>query len=398
MPESEILNHSDLFSEILHEKMKLINPGIADLELYEFRYGLENLNPAGGWSSVKLDRMGEIEKRLKTPDFYETVQIKPRVDGKIVLDRNIVELTQMLFAGLVMEVYDLDWVRLHFYFDVRGFYFLIRTMYLTKDVLAHFGSRPYQSFEPKQKQFDLHQAVGYPEFQAANAEVDQLFINCVIKLITEKGSPIILAIAGQTAAGKTEIVAHLYEAFEKAGRKTTSIEMDNFLTDRDDREAKGIDSLGPKAIHFDIFKRSLEDIVRGKKISIPRYDFISGDSSHNLDGSLKPGSLPIEIEPADIIFIEGNFPFLIKETNHLIGIKVVYLTDDPIRMKRKWKRDMDYRKKYDLNYFRNRFFKDQFLMAQQCYLPQMLVCDLLVDTTGARLWATPEISEILGTA
>ena len=398
MPESEILNHSDLFSEILHEKMKLINPGIADLELYEFRYGLENLNPAGGWSSVKLDRMGEIEKRLKTPDFYETVQIKPRVDGKIVLDRNIVKLTQMLFAGLVTEVYDLDWVRLHFYFDVRGFYFLIRTMYLTKDVLAHFGSRPYQSFEPKQKQFDLHQAVGYPEFQAANAEVDQLFINCVIKLITEKGIPIILAIAGQTAAGKTEIVARLYEAFEKAGRKTTSIEMDNFLTDRDDREAKGIDSLGPKAIHFDIFKRSLEDIVRGKKISIPRYDFISGDSSHNLDGSLKPGSLPIEIEPADIIFIEGNFPFLIKETNHLIGIKVVYLTDDPIRMKRKWKRDMDYRKKYDLNYFRNRFFKDQFLMAQQCYLPQMLVCDLLVDTTGARLWATPEISEILGTA
>ena len=398
MPESEILNHSDLFSEILHEKMKLINPGIADLELYEFRYGLENLNPAGGWSSVKLDRMGEIEKRLKTPDFYETVQIKPRVDGKIELDRNIVKLTQMLFAGLVMEVYDLDWVRLHFYFDVRGFYFLIRTMYLTKDVLAHFGSRPYQSFEPKQNQFDLHQAVGYPEFQAANAEVDQLFINCVIKLITEKGSPIILAIAGQTAAGKTEIVARLHEAFVNAGRKTTSIEMDNFLTDRDDREAKGIDSLGPKAIHFDIFKRSLEDIVRGKKISIPRYDFISGDSSHNLDGSLKPGSLPIEIEPADIIFIEGNFPFLIKETNHLIGIKVVYLTDDPIRMKRKWKRDMDYRKKYDLNYFRNRFFKDQFLMAQQCYLPQMLVCDLLVDTTGARLWATPEISEILGTA
>ncbi len=73
--------------------------------------------------------------------------------------------------------------------------------------------------------------------------------------------------------------------------------------------------------------------------------------------------MPIEIEPADIIFIEGNFPFLIEEVLHLIGIKVVYLTDDPIRLKRKWKRDIDYRKKYEPNYFRNRYFKDQFIMA-----------------------------------
>ena len=55
-------------------------------------------------------------------------------------------------------------------------------------------------------------------------------------------------------------------------------------------------------------------------------------SSHDLDGNLKAGGMPIEIEPADIIFIEGNFPFLLEEIVHLIGIKVVYLTDDPIRL------------------------------------------------------------------
>ena len=79
----------------------------------------------------------------------------------------------------------------------------------------------------------------------------------------------------------------------------------------------------------------------------------------------------------------------------MIGIKVVYLTDDPVRMKRKWKRDIDYRKKYDPVYFRNRYFKDQFLAAQKCYLPQLKVCDLVVDTTGAAMWATSEISELL---
>jgi uridine kinase len=114
-----------------------------------------------------------------------------------------------------------------------------------------------------------------------------------------------------------------------------------------------------------------------------------------LNGNLKPNGVPIEIEPADIIFIEGNFPFLLKEVSHLIGTKVVYLTDDPIRIKRKWKRDIDYRKKYEPTYFRNRFFKDQFIMAHIAYIPQMQVCDMVVDTTGAELWTTPDIAEIL---
>jgi len=171
--------------------------------------------------------------------------------------------------------------------------------------------------------------------------------------------------------------------------------MDNFLTDRDYREEQGIHTLGKAAIHFDLFKQSLEDICLGKQIQIPRYDFVDATSSHDLSGTLKPGCTPLEIEPAEIIFIEGNFPFLLSEVTHLIGIKVVYLTDDAVRMKRKWKRDIDYRKKYDPNYFRNRFFKDQFLMAQKCYLPQMEVCDIVVDTTGAALWVTPEIARIL---
>jgi uridine kinase len=114
-----------------------------------------------------------------------------------------------------------------------------------------------------------------------------------------------------------------------------------------------------------------------------------------LDGNLKPGCFPLEIEPADIIFLEGNFPFQMDEIASLIGIKVVYLTDDPIRLKRKWKRDIDYRKNYDPAHFRNRFFKTQFQRAEDVYRPQIEKCDIVVDTTRAALWITPEISEIL---
>jgi uridine kinase len=78
-----------------------------------------------------------------------------------------------------------------------------------------------------------------------------------------------------------------------------------------------------------------------------------------------------------------------------VGIKVVYLTDDPVRLKRKWRRDIDYRKKYDPYYLRNRYFKEQPPMAVKNYQPQLLRCDIFVDTTGAALWVTPQIGEVL---
>ena len=386
----------DVFSEILYEKMKRINVGIDELELYEFRYALDNLYPEnGGWASIVLDEKEEIEKLIDSSHFYTSIQLKPRVGDRIVLDEAIVRLTNMLFMGLVTGEYSEEWVRAHFYFDIRGFYFLHRTVYFTGNVLAHLGGKPFKSFEQRQRRFERYQAVGYKDFKEANAEVDQVFIESAKKLIAAKGAPILLAIAGPTAAGKTEIVDRLRGSFERTGKKVTSIELDNFLTDRDYREEMGIHSLGKEAIHFELFKHSLEDISQGHKITIPRYDFVYATSSHDLDGNLRAGCAPLEIEPADIIFVEGNFPFLLKEVVHLIGIKVVYLTDDAIRMKRKWKRDIDYRKKYEPTYFRNRFFKTQFLMAQKCYRPQMEVCDIVVDTTGAAIWATPEIAEIL---
>jgi uridine kinase len=390
------LYRPDLFSEMLYEKMKQINPGVEELELYEFRYGLDNLTPENGdWASVELDEREKIEKLVNSSDFYSSIRLKPRVGDRIVLDETIVRLTTMLFVGLVTGKYAEDWVRTHFYFDIRGYFFLHRTVYFTAPVLAHLGGKPLRSFEQRQEQFERCQAVGYKAFKEANAEVDQAFLESVETLIAAKGTPILLAIAGPTAAGKTEIVARLRSAIERTGQVTTAVEMDNFLTDREDREAKGIHTQGKEALHFELFKHSLEELTQGRRTSIPRYDFVYATSSHDLDGRLKPGGMPIEIEPADIIFVEGNFPLLLEEVRHLIGIKVVYLTDDPIRLKRKWIRDIDYRKKYEPTYFRNRFFRDQFLMAQKCYVPQMELCDLVVDTTGAALWATPEIARIL---
>lgn len=79
------------FSEILYEKMKCINPGVSELELYEFRYGLNNLEPLNGdWASIQLEDCGTIERRVNDIEFYRSIQIKPLSGNRIILDPPIV--------------------------------------------------------------------------------------------------------------------------------------------------------------------------------------------------------------------------------------------------------------------------------------------------------------------
>ena len=193
----------DVFSEILFEKMKHISDPLNDLELYEFRYALKNITPAEGWDSVQLDTSEEIEACINDRAFYDSIQIKRRVNGTIILDEQIVRLTNMLFVGLLNDTYAESWVDEHFYFDVRGFFFLHRTAYFTESVLAHLGRNPFKQFEQKQWAFESVQDVGYKTFKEANTDVDGLFIESVHRLIAVHGTPIELTIAGPTAASKT---------------------------------------------------------------------------------------------------------------------------------------------------------------------------------------------------
>ncbi len=369
-------------------------PGIADMHPVEFRYALENLLPDRGWSSVKLVGAEKIEHQISSREFFESIQLKPRDGDRIILDKNITCLTQMLFAGLVEREYRREWVKDLFYFDIRSFCFLPRTKYYTENILAHFGGKPYISFEKKQARLESFPEIGYIEFMEANSEIDRAFIEHIKLLIDVLGTPVLVTIAGPTAAGKTEITERLQSELGFTGRKVSTIEVDNFLLDRDLREDK---KMGKESTHFEMMIRSLEGILQNRKVLIPRYDFVNATSSHDPDGNLRAGSTPLEIEPADIIFMEGNFPFQVDDIAGLIGLKVVYLTDDPIRLKRKWKRDIDYRKKYDPAYFRNRFFRTQFLRAQDIYIPLMEVCEMVVDTTNSSLWVSPEIAGILDT-
>lgn len=390
--EISTLLDNDLFCLRLYELMGDINSAVKNLAHYEFRYGLNNLTPENGWDSIKLENCTSIEQKIASMDFYLTIKTSPLKDKKIMLDEQIVDLCRMIFVGLVLKIYSVEWVNLHFTFDIRGFYFLPKTTYFTKDVIDHFGGKPYQSFRKGQLDLSYLLEIGYKEYKKANQEIDAAFIGLLSELIARKGTPILLTIAGPTAAGKTEIVERLSEKFHEENLTIASLEMDNFGKDREYRDTK---KTGVETVHFPLFLQAIENLLAGKSARIPRYDFYNSTSSHDLDGKLRPGQTSLEVLPANIIFLEGNFPFHIPELSAYLGIKIVYLADDDIRFRRKWKRDIDYRKKYHPINFMNRYFRTQFIRAQEIYCPLMQVCDVVVDTSAANLWVTPDLMDYL---
>jgi uridine kinase len=392
MTDPLLLDDNARFSETLYQKMDLIDPGISELELYEFRYALDLITPNNGWKTIPLMETESIETLIQQPDFYENVKIKPMKNNRIILDEKVAWLTRLLFVGLVTEKYSPQWVKKFFYFDIRGFIFLVRTKYYTEAILEHFEGHPFVQFAPGQKALEKYQDIGYKEYKEANRVIDQAFIDALKKVIATKGTPLLLTLVGPSAAGKTEIVSRLSEELTREGKSITSIEMDNFFKDRDFRDGKPMDK---EVIHFDLFQQCMKTLLQGKTASMPKYYSAQSISTHDLNSNLRPGQTPLQVEPADIILLEGNFPFYIPEIAPLIGIKIVYLTDDPIRLKRKWRRDIDYRRKYDPVYLCNRYFRTQFLRAREVYLPMMEISDMVVDTTAASLWLTPEMASAL---
>lgn len=392
MPES-LTNWDDAqFSEQLYQLRSALNPGLAELELYEFRYALANLTPPQGWASITPPPTTQVEQLIKKRAFFEQIQLKPNENKRIHLDESILNLTRQLLVGLLNGNYSLDWLKQHFYFDLRAFVFFVRSEYYTQEALARFGNFPYFQGKDTHNQFACQPAIGYKAYQQANLDIDQAFFDVIDKMVRTQPQPLLLSLVGPSAAGKTELVARLSQTLQANNHQVSVVEVDNFLKDRAYRDGRPTDL---EVMHFDSFKQCIETLFEGREASIPRYDFQHGTSSHDLQGKLRPGCSPLRVAPAEVILLEGNLPFHLPQLAELSGIRMVYLADDWVRLKRKWWRDIDLRKKYDSAYFVNRYFQTQFLRAEQIYRPLIAVCDLLVDTSAAAIYLTPRLQQSL---
>jgi uridine kinase len=145
-----------------------------------------------------------------------------------------------------------------------------------------------------------------------------------------KPCPFVIGITGGSGAGKTFVIDELKKIF---GNKITVVSQDNYYKivkrlDKERWERAIYDE--PEAFDNAEFARDIKNLINGKAVRIPVYDF----KTHS---RLKE---EIKVEPATVIIIEGIFTFNIKKLRDLMDYKVFLHSDGDVRLSRRLIRDI----------------------------------------------------------
>ena len=139
--------------------------------------------------------------------------------------------------------------------------------------------------------------------------------------------PIMLAIAGDSAAGKTTITKGLVEAL--GPERITSICVDDYHRyDRLERKSLPFTPLHPDCNYIDVMEQHLQLLALGHPILKPVYN-------HG-DGSL---GRPVLVEPREFVIIEGLLPLHSKLARACFDATVYLDPPESVRYEWKIKRD-----------------------------------------------------------
>ena len=139
--------------------------------------------------------------------------------------------------------------------------------------------------------------------------------------------PVMLAIAGDSAAGKTTITRGLVEALG-ADRCTAVCVDDYHRYDRAERRALPFTPLHPDCNYIQVMEQHLQLLARGQPILKPVYDHHTGQFTR-----------PALVEPRQFVIIEGLLPLHTKLARVCFDA-TVYL-DPPEEIRRAWKVSRD---------------------------------------------------------
>jgi phosphoribulokinase len=143
--------------------------------------------------------------------------------------------------------------------------------------------------------------------------------------------PVMLAIGGDSAAGKTTLTEGLVAAL--GPERCTSICADDYHKyDRAERKLLPFTPLHPDCNYIDILEQHLQLLALGRPILKPVYDHATGTFTR-----------PEYVEPKDFVIVEGLHPLSTKLTRACFDIKV--FLDPPEEIRRQWKVHRDSNKR-----------------------------------------------------
>jgi phosphoribulokinase len=139
--------------------------------------------------------------------------------------------------------------------------------------------------------------------------------------------PVLLAIAGDSAAGKTTLARGI-ETVLGPERVTRICTDDYHRYDREDRARLRITPLDPQCNYLDVIEQHLRLLAEGEAILKPRYDHTTGTF------------LPPEyVRPREFVLIEGLLPLHTRAMRDSLDVKVYLDPDEDLR--RQWKIERD---------------------------------------------------------
>lgn len=135
--------------------------------------------------------------------------------------------------------------------------------------------------------------------------------------------PVMLAIAGDSAAGKTTVTAGLVEAL--GADRCVSLSTDDYHRyDRRERSALPFTALHPQCNHIEIMEQHLQLLATGQPILKPVYDHTTGLLTR-----------PELVVPKDFVIVEGLFPLHTKLSRACFDVSA--FLDPPEAQRRLWK-------------------------------------------------------------
>lgn len=135
--------------------------------------------------------------------------------------------------------------------------------------------------------------------QASEAIHQRKLIELVLDIEKKKDIKMIL-IAGPSSSGKTTFAQKLGVQLQLIGYNPITISMDNYFKERVDTP------LGPdgkydfesvEALDIDLFNTQMRDLIEGKQVELPRFDFVYGVKKYEKNY--------LKLQKNDILIIEG---------------------------------------------------------------------------------------------
>ncbi|KAL7853305.1 hypothetical protein AOLI_G00201490 [Acnodon oligacanthus] len=152
--------------------------------------------------------------------------------------------------------------------------------------------------------------------------------------------PFLIGVSGGTASGKSTVCAKIMELLgqnkvDHRQRKVVIVSQDSFyrvLTAEQKAKAlKGQYNFDhPDAFDTELMCQTLKDIVEGKVVEVPTYDFVTHSRLQE----------KIRVYPADVVLFEGILVFYTQEVRDMFHMKLFVDTDSDVRLSRRVLRDM----------------------------------------------------------